>query len=161
MRHPGALELVKKVMAKPELKGAADAAAKQIEKLLAAPALVTASVNSGNAKNAIDGNPGSRWDTGGSQKGEEWFKLDLGYPKKVTGLVLDATGSNGDYPRGYEVYVSPNMVGRGKLVAKGEGDGPVTDITFGAPVTGRIITIVQTGSVGGLFWSIHELTVKK
>jgi HEAT repeat protein len=161
IRHPGALELVKTATAKPELKGAAEAAAKQIEKLLAAPALVTASVNSGNAKNAIDGHPGSRWDTGGSMKGGEWFKVDLGHPQKVTGLVLDTRGSNGDYPRGYEVYVSPNMVGRGKLAAKGEGNGPVTEIKLDSPLPARVITIVQTGRAGGLFWSIHELTVKK
>ncbi len=161
IRHPGALEMAKKSMAKPELKGAAETAAKQIEKLLSAPAVVSASVNSGNAKNAIDGNPGSRWDTGGAMKGGEWFMLDLGHSQKVSGLVLDARGSNGDYPRGYEVYVSPNMVGRGKLAAKGEGKGPVTDITFNPPVTARTITIVQTGKTQGLFWSIHELNVKR
>ena len=79
----------------------------------------------------------------------------------VAGLVLDTRGSNGDYPRGYEVYVSPNMVGRGKLAAKGEGEGPVTEIIFSPPATARTITIVQTGRTEGLFWSIHELTVKK
>ncbi len=161
IRHAGALELVKQAVSKPGLKGAADAAAKQIERLLAAPALVSASVNSGNAKNAIDGNQGSRWDTGSAMKGGEWFKLDLGYPKTVSGIVLDARGSNGDYPRGYEVYASPNMVGKGKLVAKGEGDSPVTEIQFDSPSTARTITIVQTGKTSGLFWSIHELSVKK
>ncbi len=96
----------------------------------AAPAVVSASVNSGNAKNAVDGNPGTRWDTGSAMKGGEWFMLDLGHSQKVSGLVLDARGSNGDYPRGYEVHVSPNMVGRGKLAAKGEGKGPVTEVKF-------------------------------
>jgi hypothetical protein len=73
---------------------------------------------------------------------------------------LNATGSNGDYPRGYEVYASPNRIGRGSLVTKGKGTKPVVDIVFEKPVKARTLTIVQTGKTGGLFWSIHELTVK-
>ncbi|MCU0873885.1 MAG: discoidin domain-containing protein, partial [Pirellulaceae bacterium] len=72
---------------------------------------------------------------------------------------LDASGSGGDYPRGYEIYVSPSSLGDGQLVLKGQGDGAVTRIVFAQPVRGRAIKIIQTGRAEGLFWSIHELTV--
>jgi hypothetical protein len=51
------------------------------------------------------------------------------------------------------------MLGQGKLVAKGRGRGPVTDIRW-KPVVGRTIKIVQTGKTSGLFWSIHEVKVR-
>jgi hypothetical protein len=43
-------------------------------------------------------------------------------------------------------------------VAEGKGTGAITDITF-PPAKARFIRITQTGSVNGLFWSIHELRV--
>jgi hypothetical protein len=36
----------------------------------------------------------------------------------------------------------------------------VVDVDF-KPVTGRYVRIVQTGSDGTYWWSIHELTIKK
>ena len=160
LRDRQALEMAKKYVSDPALKGAAQAAVRKIEKLLAAPAAVTASHNPDKAKNAIDGDPGTRWDTSSAMKGGEWFRIELGEEKLITGLVLDAKGSGGDYPRGYEVYVSKSRLGRGKLVAKGKGTGAVVTIRFDKPVLGKAIRIVQTGQTGGLFWSIHELTVQ-
>jgi hypothetical protein len=43
-------------------------------------------------------------------------------------------------------------------VAEGKGIRPITDIIF-PPAQARFIRITQTGSVDGLYWSIHELTV--
>ena len=92
-------------------------------------------------------------------KGGEWFNIDTGFPQKITGITIDCRGSDGDYARGYEIYVSPNTVSRGKKVAEGKGTGPVIEVKFGQAVKGRSVTIVQTGETDGLYWSIHELTV--
>jgi len=47
----------------------------------------------------------------------------------------------------------------GKSIVSGKGTKPLTVIKFPRPVQTRFIKIVQTGSVPGLFWSIHELKV--
>jgi hypothetical protein len=46
----------------------------------------------------------------------------------------------------------------GAPVATGKGTGPLTEIRFPA-APAKFIRITQTGSVDGLFWSIHELGV--
>jgi HEAT repeat protein len=160
VRHRRALEMVKQYGADQPLQQAAQAAALNIEKLLAAPARVTASVNQEAAGKAIDGDPGTRWDTGAAMSGGEWFRLELDEERVMTGLVLDTRGSGGDYPRGYEVYVSAGALGEGQLVAKGQGREALLKIVFERPVRGRAVKIVQTGQSQGLFWSIHELTIE-
>lgn len=161
IRHPGALALVKRVKkTRPKVKASAAAAEKKIERLLARPRKVAASHNSGNAGLAVDGNAGTRWDTATPMTGGEWFTIDMGFAQPILGLTMDTRGSKGDYPRGYEIYVSPNVVKRGALVTKGKGTGPLLDLAFQKPVKGRLVTIVQTGKTNGLFWSIHELRVK-
>ena len=124
-----------------------------------APAKVTASPNPEGAPRAVDGNPGTRWETGAAQAGGEWFMIELPVEQVVTKITLDAKGSAGDYPRGYEVYISRDGKAWGQPVAKGEGKGPVTEIAL-KPGFGRFVKIVQTGKAEGLFWSIHELKLE-
>jgi len=102
---------------------------------------------------------GTRWDTGAGMSPGMWFTIDLGVEGAVKGLTLDCTGSNGDYPRGYEAYVSFDGGNWSKPVATGGSNKPVTVIDFGKTVRTRFIKIVQTGRVDNLFWSIHELKV--
>jgi HEAT repeat protein len=160
VRHRRALEMARGLAGEPTLRQSADAAVQSIEKLLAAPARVTASVNPEKVGNAIDKDPATRWDTGGAQAGGEWFRIELDEERTISGIVLDSAGSGGDYPRGYEVYVSASSLGDGQLVAKGKGTEAVVKIKFDKPVRGKAIKIVQTGQAQGLFWSIHELTVE-
>ncbi|MCY2991892.1 MAG: HEAT repeat domain-containing protein [Planctomycetota bacterium] len=160
VRHRRALELVRGLLGEPALKPTAEAAIQSIDKLLAMPARVTASKSPEKAGNAIDKDPNTRWDTGGPQTGGEWFRIELDEDRLITGIVLDAQGSGGDYPRGYEVYVSASSLGDGQRVAQGKGTDAVTKIMFDKPVRGKAIKIVQTGEVAGLFWSIHELTIE-
>lgn len=123
--------------------------------------IVTASSSGGGAAvNAIDGDIGSRWSTGVSQTNGMWFQADMGsWPAPTfSQIVLDAGGSSSDYPRGYQVNVSNDGSNWGSPVATGAGSSAVTTITF-APQTARFIRITQTGSVSGLWWSIHELNV--
>ena len=125
------------------------------------PTLFTsASDNAGEAGNAIDGNPETRWTTATNQAPGQWFQIDLGWPAEVSKVVLDATGSGSDYPSRYEVYVSDNTENWGEPVAKGRGDLPVTEIAC-TPKAGRYVRIVQAGQKDGLWWSIHELKVEK
>jgi len=119
----------------------------------------TASVKNGSVKNALDGNKSTRWDTGRPMTPGDWFTLDLGIESTVTGLTLDAAGSRGDYPRGYEVYVSFDGGSWAKPIVSGKGTKALTEIKFPRPVRTRFIKIVQTGSVPGLFWSIHDLKI--
>jgi hypothetical protein len=159
MRCQAALDLAKRTAGDAALREAAEVAARKIEENMKKPLSTTASANADKAGNALDGRADTRWDTGASQKGGEWFLLDLGTEKTITKITLDTAGSGGDYPRGYEVYISKNRQTSAPPVVKGEGKGPVTEIKIDSKV-GRFIKIVQTGKVEGLFWSIHELKVE-
>ena len=118
----------------------------------------TASHNAGKAPAAVDGNVGSRFDTGTAMVPGMWFTIELPKAAEVSGLQLDSAGSPMDYPDGYEVRLSADGKGWSEPVAKGRGTGPVTEIYFnGAPA--RFIRIIQTGRRPGKFWSIHELQV--
>jgi len=136
----------------------AELAAKKIKEALLNKSLkATASLNSDKAGRALDGDPGTRWDTGRTMKPGDWFMLDIGVESMIKGLTLDTRNSSNDYPRGYEVYVSFDGGSWGKPVVTGEGTNPLTKITFARPVRTRFIKIVQTGSSDSWFWSIHEL----
>jgi hypothetical protein len=76
----------------------------------------------------------------------------------ISGIQLECFNSPDDYPRGYKVELSADGKAWGAPVATGKGDGPVTDINFPA-ARAKFIRLTQTGSVGGLFWSIHELQI--
>lgn len=131
-----------------------------LEKVNDPKMFVTASEAPGEAGNAIDGDPDTRWTTGTNQAPKQWYQIDLGWPAEVTKVVLDCTGSDSDYPKGYEVYVSTNPEDWGEPVAKGKGDNPVMNIAC-TPKSGRYVRIVQTNSKEGLWWSIHELKIEK
>ncbi|MBN2137188.1 MAG: discoidin domain-containing protein [Sedimentisphaerales bacterium] len=155
-----ALNLAEKAKSDKDIAAEAELAADRIKQITASKTLkVTASHNNSKAANAIDGRNSTRWDTGTPQVGGEWFIIDLGVENTVKSFTLDTSGSAGDYPRGYEVYVSFDGGSWGKPVLSGEGTKPVTQIEFPRPVRTRFIKILQTGSVNGLFWSIHELKV--
>jgi glucose/arabinose dehydrogenase/mono/diheme cytochrome c family protein len=118
----------------------------------------TANYNSQDASLAFDGDDKTRYSTGTDQVPGMWFQIELPQETTITGLRLDTTGSNRDYPRGYKVELSDDGKTWGQPVAKGVGIHAITDILF-APAEGKFIRITQTGSVGGLYWSIHELAI--
>lgn len=159
LRHPAVLKALEPYAADAALKAEAEAAIKKVTEAMKAPARVSASHNSGKAPNATDGKADTRWDTGAAMAGGEWFLVELPVEQIVTKITLDTRGSGGDYPRGYEVYLSRDGKAWGPPVAKGEGKGPITEIALKAGF-GRFIKIVQTGKSEGLFWSIHELKVE-
>jgi hypothetical protein len=122
----------------------------------------TASESSVNPPNppalAIDGMASTRWSTGATQVGGEWFLLDLGArAAHLTQVVLDSSGSPDDQPLNYKLEVSDD----GKsysLVCTGTG-AAMTVITF-VDTPARYIRITQTGSdPDANWWSIQELTL--
>ena len=154
------LAMAQAAKADASLRNEAELAATRIKEALVNRSLqVDASQNSGNARNALDGDPGTRWDTGRPMKPGDWFVLDLGVESTVKGLTLDTRNSANDYPRGYEVYVSFDGGSWGKPIVTSKQAKPLTEITFEEPVRTRFIKIVQTGSSDSWYWSIHELKV--
>jgi HEAT repeat protein len=153
-----ALALAERWKTIPGLSDEVDLALKKIkEALLSKNLKATASRDDGNAHNALDDDPSTRWSTGRPMKPGDWFVLDLGVENTITGLTLDTRNSSNDYLRGYEVYVSFDGDSWGKPIVTGKGTRPITEIKFGKPVQTRFIKIVQTGSSDSWHWSIHEL----
>ncbi len=159
VHHPGAVKVIQPYAADPQLKAEALAAIKKIKAAMNKPARATGSHNAHKAKNALDGNPKTRWDTGRAMSPGMWFQLEFGMERTFTKLTLECKGSGGDYPRGYEVYVSRDGKNWAKPVAKGQGKSPVVEITL-KPASGRFLKIVQTGRTKGSFWSIHTLQIE-
>jgi HEAT repeat protein len=156
VKHLSALALVEPFLADEELKQEANQAANKIK---VSAYKVTASVNEGDAKEAIDGKMDSRWSTGTPQKPDMFFLIDQGAEYEVSKIVLDSTPSANEYPRGFKVFVSNDQNNWGAPVAEGKGSGAVTQIAF-PPMSGRYIKIVQTGSDEKASWSIHELKIE-
>lgn len=153
------LRLLEQLAQDPELERDAKAAIPLIKVALMEKPGLTSSHNSRDLDRMLDGDNRSRWSTNSPMKGGEWLMINVRMPSNISGVTLDTTRSSGDYPRGYEMYISRRSDDRGQLVAKGKGTKAVTEITLDEPVQGQYIKIVQTGSVSGLYWSIHELNV--
>ncbi|MGB0578115.1 MAG: DUF7133 domain-containing protein [Limisphaerales bacterium] len=119
---------------------------------------LTASHRDNNVRNSVDGNIKSRWDTGTPQVPGMWFQIDLLKPTQISGLRLNAARSSRDYPRGWKVQTSADGKTWSQPIAEGKGDNPITEISFSLTTT-RHLRITQTGSVKGLFWSIHDLQI--
>jgi hypothetical protein len=122
-------------------------------------ASASASAGGQPPSNALDGSSSTRWSTGASQTNGQWFQVDMASSKTFSSVVLDATASSGDYPRGYQVNVSNDGTNWGGPVASGSGSSAVTTINF-AQQNARYIRVTQT-STGqtGNWWSIHEFNV--
>ncbi|MCB1278370.1 protein kinase [Prosthecobacter sp.] len=109
---------------------------------------------------AIDGNTGSRWESGASMKGGEWFTVELPNETTVAGLALDSQGNNQDYLRGYKIEMSADGKQWGAPVAEGTNTSSLTEIVFKAPQKGRFLRVTQTGKTGQ-HWGINELVLFK
>ncbi|WP_164849937.1 Ig-like domain-containing protein [Mucilaginibacter limnophilus] len=117
----------------------------------------TASVNDQSARNMLD-SASNRWQTGGSQTNGQYVIVDMKTVNTVTKIILDASGSPGDAPEGFEVYVSIDGTNWGQAVASGSGGGG--DLTL-IPIDSkkaRYIKVVQTKSRSN-WWTINEFRV--
>lgn len=120
---------------------------------------LTSSHNDKELARAIDGDLGTRWDSRTPQVPGMWVQIELPQPTDITGLILDTGKSRGDWPRGWKIEVSMNGSEWDKPVLEGKSETSVTEFLFPKQVKAKFIRITDTGSVKGLFWSIHELEV--
>ena len=118
---------------------------------------LSASHNAGGLKAAFDGDPQTRYTTGASMAPGMWVEVELPGKTRLSGVTLDARGSNGDYPRGYSVEVSDDGTNWGKPVAQGNGKSPLMEISF-PPIEAKFLRVTQTGN-DPLYWSIHEMRI--
>ncbi|OAB42301.1 discoidin domain-containing protein [Paenibacillus glacialis] len=107
--------------------------------------------------NLLDGNMSTRWSAGIPMASGQSFTVDMKVTKSFNKLIMNSTGSNDDYARGYKVYVSNDGTNWGSSVKSGTGSGPIITASFSVK-TARYIKVVQTGTASS-WWSIHELNV--
>jgi hypothetical protein len=106
---------------------------------------------------ALDGNASTRFSTGTAQVNGQQFQVDMQTTQTFSQLTLDAGTSTGDFPRGYQVFVSNDGTNWGSAIASGAGTTQLLTISFTAR-SARFVRVVQTGSAGN-WWSIHEFNV--
>jgi beta-glucosidase len=119
--------------------------------------LASASVNFSTASSGVDGKLATRWNTGSSQANGQWYQLDMLAPQTFNQITLDADGYTGDYPRGYQVFVSNDGATWGTPVVAGIGSAPFVSIGF-ATQRARYLRVVQAGAASQ-WWSIAEINV--
>lgn len=123
--------------------------------------VATASHVSQNAnedtRSALDGDDETRWASGEAMADGMWFRLDMGFPREFDQIILDGTGSGGDYPREYTLYATNDTGDLGDPIVSDSG-APETIITLEDKVTAQYIHIV-CGEGQGNWWSIHEIMV--
>ncbi|MCD1259538.1 discoidin domain-containing protein [Paenibacillus athensensis] len=115
--------------------------------------------------NPVNGTPGylfdadmsTRWTTGKNMAAGQSIVVDMTATRTFNRVVMDSTGSNNDYARGYEIYVSADGVNWGSAVASGTGTGPVVAADF-TMQSARYLKVVQTGTASN-WWSVRELNV--
>lgn len=116
----------------------------------------TASNNNNNAKNALDGNASTRWDTNGSQTPGQWFMVDFGKTLTYNTIICDVgLSTSSDAPAAYEIYVSSNGTNWGNAIASGTTTNGIIKVNV---QNSRYVRVVQTGSKSN-YWSIHEFYV--
>ena len=108
------------------------------------------------AARAIDGHPGTRWESGRPQAGGEWYQVELPSAVTLTDLRLDTLGSANDYPRGLVVSLSLDGRAFTSLPPVGTTSARL-DVRIDPPVEARFVRLEQTGSHESAWWSIHEL----
>ena len=106
------------------------------------------------AANALDSVFGTRWSSGEAQTPGISFQVDMGKVESFSSIALDCGPSGGDYPRGYQVFVSNDGSSWGNPVASGQGSYGYTLIPVGHQ-SARYVKVVLTASTGS-WWSIDE-----
>lgn len=118
----------------------------------------TSSPTSGDVpQNLLDGSMTTRWSTGAAMVPGQSFTVDMLATTSFTKIVMDSTGSDSDYARGYEVYVSTDGTNWGSAVTSGTGSGAIITATF-ATQNARYLKVVQTGTASS-WWSIREVNL--
>jgi mannan endo-1,4-beta-mannosidase len=101
--------------------------------------------------------PDEYWTSDAQQEPGQWFQVDMGAKQKFSRLMLDPRSQAGDYPRGYEIYVSNDGMEWGKPIAQGKNEQSVLRVSFPTQ-NARYLKIVQTGKTWH-HWTIANLEV--
>jgi beta-glucosidase len=104
--------------------------------------------------NALDGNLATRFSTDQSQTPWQYFQVSMGSKQTFTQVTIDAGGNTGDYPHGYEVYVSNDGATWGAPIATGIGSAQLITVQFPAQ-TAEYVRVYQVGESTN-WWSIAE-----
>ncbi|MFD2880510.1 discoidin domain-containing protein [Paenibacillus rhizoplanae] len=115
---------------------------------------VTASENPKQpAAAAVDGNPGTRWESDFSDP--QWIQVDLGSAQTVGRVLLDWEGA---YAKAYTIETSADGTNWTTVYMTTTGDGAADDISF-TPVNARYVKVngTQRGTQYG--YSLWELEV--
>jgi F5/8 type C domain len=83
----------------------------------------------------------------------------MGVAQPFVEITMDSTGSDADYARGYQVFVSNDGTSWGTAVASGTPTGPFVIVSLSATQTARFIKVVQTSTTPASWWSIYEVNV--
>jgi hypothetical protein len=86
------------------------------------------------------------------------LSIDLKQRHQLARLMLDSRGSDGDYPRGYELAVSDDGKRWSAPILSGVGKGPLIEIQLPPGTITQHIRITQTGQAEN-YWSIHGITL--
>jgi mono/diheme cytochrome c family protein len=118
----------------------------------------TASRNGSLAGLAIDGDPNTRWTSTAALREGDWFQIELPEPATLSGLRLENSSAPGEYPFGFDVFLSADGQNWGQPVATGHGTIGIAEAYFPpAPAKFLRVTINRTGK--GDPWSIGEFQI--
>ncbi|SDD40202.1 Fibronectin type III domain-containing protein [Paenibacillus sp. UNCCL117] len=119
---------------------------------------ITASHGAASVYSAIDGSASTRWSSGAAQAAGMWLQLDTGPGGKAYNkLLLNATGSNGDYPREFQLTVSEDGESWSAPIGTFTGTSAMVQAVF-PEQTARFVRLTLTKGVGS-YWSVHELNL--
>jgi hypothetical protein len=132
-------------------------------------ARITTSLYQELVRYMVDGDRITRWHTGGPQDPSNEITIDLGEPRKVSGVELDIAGFVADFPRALTIETSDDEAswvpawsgGTALLTLSAALERPL-DIPLRFPFEARparFIRLRQTGTEGIYYWSIAEMRV--
>ena len=88
----------------------------------------------------------------------DWFMIELPKVMTVKKIVMDATKSANDFPKGYRIDVSMDGMDWKGPVGMGNGSGAITTAML-LDYPAKFVKITLTEATDKWFWSIHGLSV--
>jgi glucosylceramidase len=108
------------------------------------------------AANAVDADASTRYSTGEGQGPGQYLQVDFGKKIPARQVVFDTGVSTGDYPRGYEIQVSPDGTHWDTVVPAGVGTGQFTTVDLdGRPI--QYVRLSLTGNDPNDWWSVADV----
>ncbi|NOU80759.1 DUF1533 domain-containing protein [Paenibacillus sp. LMG 31459] len=115
---------------------------------------VTASENPKQpAAGAVDGDPGTRWESAFSDP--QWIQVDLGSAQTVSRVLLNWEGA---YAKSYTIETSADGTNWTTAYSAATGDGELDDISF-TPVSARYVKVNGTERGTQYGYSLWEMSV--